>query len=435
MKQPLVCIALFVTLLLPAMLAQNANSADVPPIQPVPAQSAAVWVVQLSDTINPGSAQYLQNALEGAARQNAPLIIIALNTPGGLVDSMRQMVQAIMSSPVPVVVYVSPAGAHAASAGAFIMLAAPVAAMAPATNVGAAHPVSGSGGNVEGHMADKITNDLAALVASLAKQHGRNSELAMSLVTESKSLDAHEALQQGLCDIVAKDLGDLLAQLEGRKVKLSSGEKLLSSQGHAIYFHQPSMRDNLLSMLANPSLAYILFMIGLAGIYFELTNPGAIFPGVVGGLCLIIALFAMSTLSVSVTGLLLIGLALLLFVLELKVASHGLLSIGGVVALFLGSFMLFNTDDLGLGLSWKVMLPTLLLISGFFFAVAFLAGRAQLARPVTGAEALLGASATVIGPGLVRVMGEIWHADTTNLNTGDAAQVEAVKGLTLTLKK
>lgn len=395
---------------------------------------ASIWVVSLQDTVNTGTAEYLGESLRAAAGQNASLVVITLNTPGGLVESMRQMVQDIMNSTVPVVVYVSPAGAHAASAGAFIMLAAHVSAMAPGTNVGAAHPVTGSGANVEGDMAEKITNDLAALAASLAKARGRDQALAVSLVKESKSLDAEEAKEKGLCDIVANNLGDLISQLEGREVLLTNGSKVvISGQGQSVYYHEPNFRDRLLSLLASPSLAYILFMIGLAGLYFEFTNPGAIFPGVIGGICLVVALFAMSALSVSASGLLLVGLALLFFILELKFSSHGLLSLAGVACLFLGSFMLFNDAELGPGLSWKIMLPTLLLISGFFFVTALLAGRAQVRKSVTGQSTVLGAEALVIGPGQVRVRGEIWKADTSDLNPGDIAKVVKVDGLDLTL--
>ena len=421
MKQLLTCISLLFLFI--AAVEESPGAEAMPPVK----------VITLQDTVNPATADYLVKAIEQA--QDSALIIIALDTPGGLVDSMRRMVQAIMNSNVPVVVYVSPAGAHAASAGAFIMLAAHVSAMAPATNVGAAHPVSGSGGNVEGDMADKITNDLSAMVRSMAKERGRNADLAMSLVTESRSLDAQEAYELGLCDVVASDLGNLLAGLEGRKVVLHNGrEVVISSKGGSIIFHNPGTRDRLLSLLANPSLAYILFMIGLAGLYFELTNPGAIFPGVLGGLSLILAFFAMSTLSISVTGLLLIGLAIIMFLLELKVPSSGLLSLAGVIALFLGSFMLFD-GDLGLTVSWAVMLPTLILVSVFFMAVGILAGKAQLKFSPTGQNTLLGAQALVIGNNQVRVEGEIWQADTSGLGVGQSALVEKVDGLKLRLKK
>ena len=291
-------------------------------------------------------------------RRQASLVVIRLDTPGGLVTSMRQMVKAILACPVPVVVYVSPAGARATSAGAFLMLAAPVAAMAPATHVGAAHPVGGQGQDIKGTMGEKAVSDLKALAVSLAKRRGRDPKLAEQMVVKSTSFDALKAKELGLADMVARDLGDLLQALQGRKVStVADGEKVIDTKGQTIRFHQPGWREKLLSLLASPNLAYILLMIGLAGLYFELSHPGAIFPGVVGGLALILAFFAMSTLPVSYAGLALIGLAVVLFFAEIKITSYGMLSLAGAASLILGSVMLFKSGERVVAVSLTVLVP------------------------------------------------------------------------------
>lgn len=407
---------------------------DAPPpaLAPAPTGSGPVWVIELKDTINPGSALFLAQALKGAAQAQACLAVIELDTPGGLVDSMRQMVSDILAAPLPVAVYVAPAGARAASAGAFLVLAAPIAAMAPATNIGAAHPVGAGGEEIKGPMGDKITEDLKAYAQSLARQRGRPQNLAEQMVTQSKSFEASEALSTGLINLMASDLGSLLGQLEGVQVPTAAGVRTISSQGRRLSFHHPSWRDKLLSALANPNLAYILLMIGLAGLYFELSTPGAVLPGVVGGLSLILALFAMSTLPVSYAGLALIGLAVVLFVAEIKVVSHGLLSLGGAAALILGSAMLFDGGGDLAGVSLTVLLPTVTAVIAFFAGVAFLAGRAQRRRSLTGQEGLLGQRGRMLSAGRARVLGEIWRVRSSQpLTPGQEVVVRQVEGLTL----
>ncbi|MBI5524627.1 MAG: nodulation protein NfeD [Desulfarculus sp.] len=391
-----------------------------------------VWVIELKDTVNPGSALYLQRALREAALAQAGLAVIQLDTPGGLADSMRQMVADILAAPIPVAVYVAPAGARAASAGAFLVLAAPIAAMAPATNIGAAHPVGAGGQEIKGPLGDKVTEDLKAYAQGLARQRGRPLDLAEQMVTQSKSLEAAEALSAGLIDLMAADLASLLGQLQGVKVKTAAGERAVSGQGRAIVFQEPSWREKLLSALANPNLAYILLMIGLAGLYFELSTPGAVLPGVVGGLSLLLALFALSALPVSYAGLALIGLAVVLFVAEIKVISHGLLSLGGALALVLGSLMLFDGPGDLAGLSLMVLLPTVTAVVAFFAGVAYVAGRAQTRRSVTGQEGLLGQRGVMLDPGRARLLGEIWRVRAaTPLNPGQEVVVNKVEGLTL----
>ena len=391
-----------------------------------------VFVIELKDTINPGSADYLAAGLQAAAEVDAACVVIQLDTPGGLADSMREMVKAILASPVPVVVYVAPSGARAASAGAFLVLAAPVAAMAPATNLGAAHPVAAGGQEIKGAMADKAVADLEAMIKGLAKRRDRNPELAAKMVTESASYDAGQAKELGLVDLVAGDLGQLLAALEGRVVQTAAGPMRIETKGKALRFFEPSLRHKILSMLASPNLAYMLLMIGLMGLYFELSNPGAIFPGVIGGVCLLLALFAMSALPISYTGLALIGLSVVLFITEIYVVSGGVLAIGGAVALILGSVMLFETDNDMLRVSLSVLIPTVTGVVVFFGAVTWLAMRAQLRKTSTGSEGLVGQKGVVVSPGQVQVVGELWKAKSAQpLEPGQEVLVTAVEGLLL----
>ena len=401
---------------------------------PAPAGSGPVWVITLADSINPGSAEMLIQGLKQAARDDAACVVLMIDTPGGLARSMRAMVRAVLASPVPVVSFVAPSGARAASAGAFLVLAGSVAAMAPATNLGAAHPVGPGGSEIKGSMAHKVVNDLVALATSLARRRGRDPAAAARMVTDSASYDAAQARRLGLVDLVARDLGSLLKSLEGRVVETGAGPRRITSQGRALHYYQPGWRLRLLSLLASPDLAYILLMIGLMGLYFELSHPGAIFPGVIGGISLILALFAMSTLPVSYTGLALIGLGVVLFVLEIKVASAGLLSLGGAVCLVLGSVMLFRSDQEMIRVSLQVLVPTVGGVVAFFAVVTWLAVRAQLRQAITGREGLVGAKGVMVAPDRVRVMGELWRAKSeVPLEVGQEVEVLAVEGLELTV--
>ncbi len=403
-----------------------------------PAMTGAgpVWVIRLHDSINPGSAHFLERGLKEAAAADSCLVVLELDTPGGLVDSMRGMVRAILASPVPVCVYVAPAGARAASAGAFLVLAGQVAAMSPASNLGAAHPVASGGGDIKGAMAEKAVQDLSAMIASLAEQRGRDPNLARSMVTGSKSFDAGQAKEMGLVDLIAPDLGSLLKALQGRVVTTAAGRRTIATAGRNLHYLQPSARDKLISLLANPNLAYILMMIGLMGLYFELSNPGAIFPGVIGGMALILALFAMSTLPVSYTGLALIGLSVVLFIAEIKVTSHGLLSLAGAASLVLGSVMLFDDPSRLIVVSLTVLVPTVATVVAFFVAVTWLAMRAQLSRSSTGSEGLVGRSGVMVAQGKARVLGELWRVKgPEDLAPGEPVLVRKVEGLTLWVER
>jgi membrane-bound serine protease (ClpP class) len=399
-----------------------------------------IKVISIEESINPGTAAFLARGTEQAVEDEAALIVVQLDTPGGLVSSMRTMVKTIMNSPIPVVVYVSPSGAQAASAGVFVVMAADVAAMAPGTNIGAAHPVVAGGKEMDETMNTKMVNDLVAFIKSIAGKRHRNADWAEEAVRKSVSITAEEALRLNVVDLVAKDMNDLLLKLEGWKVQTKEGEKKLALKGLPIERVQENLRDKILKTISNPNIAYILMLIGLAGLYFELSHPGVIFPGVIGGISLILAFYAFQTLSVNYAGLLLILLGALLFLLEIKVTSYGLLSIGGVICLTLGSIMLFNTGNTGLRVSWSVLIPAVLVISGFFIAVALLALRAHIAKPRTGYQGLIGeiaiAKESLAPEGKVFVHGELWNAVSEDIvPVGTRVEVIGVENLLLKVRK
>lgn len=395
-----------------------------------------VLILELEGAINPASAMYLERGLLKAKEIGATLVVIRLDTPGGLASSMRTMVKAILNSPIPVVVWVGPSGAGAASAGVMVTVAAHVAAMAPGTNIGAAHPVMAGGKEINKTMSEKVVNDMASYGRGIAEQKGRNGEWVERAIRESVSITAEEAVELKVVDLVAKDLDDLLGQLEGREVKILGSKMALKTSGLLKVHYHPGLRDKILRVISDPNIAYILMMIGMAGLYFELAHPGAIFPGVIGAISLILAFYSFQTLPVNYAGLLLIALAILFFVAEIKVTSYGILSIGGLIALTLGSIMLF--EDVMVSL--KLMLPTLVLVGGFFVVVASLAFRAIRSKPKSGAEGLVGEVGVVkkkLDPeGLVFVHGEYWNATASEpIEEGEKVEVEAVRGLHLKVKR
>jgi membrane-bound serine protease (ClpP class) len=375
------------------------------------AEPGDIYIIRIADAISPGTAEYIKFGIKKAEENGAACIIIELDTPGGLAESMRLIVQNILASRVPVVVFVSPGGARAASAGVMITMAADIAAMAPGTNIGAAHPVGAGGKEIDGTMSEKIVNDMVAQAKSVAEKRGRNAKWVEDAIRESVSVTETEALKENIIDLIAKDTDDLIRQLNGRQIK-DRGTLELDKANKIIL--EESLRSKILRTISNPNIAYILMMIGLAGLYFELSHPGAIFPGVVGGIALILAFFAMQTLPVNYAGVLLIVLAIIFFIMEMKITSYGLLSVAGVVSLLLGSLMLFEGDTPDMKLSWHVLVPTIIVISGFFVAVASLVFRAQVSKPTTGAGGLVGEIGIVkkaLRPeGKVFVHGELWHA-------------------------
>jgi len=397
---------------------------------------AQVWAgevvrLRVEDTIQPASQQFIERALAEAADRGASLVVMELDTPGGLVDTTRDITTAITTSPVPVVVFVTPPGARAASAGFFILMSADVAAMSPGTNTGAAHPVGGQGENLPEDVREKITNDAAAMVRSLAKQRGRNPETAERTVKESISLTAEEALDEGLIDLMAADFDDLLEKLNGFEVTRFSGEvETLELDEPQVVEIEPTFAEKLFSVLANPNIAYLLMALGALGLYVEITHPGGIFPGVVGVVFLLLGLYSVSVLPVSWAGVALIFVALMLFVLEVKVTSYGLLTVGGLISFVLGSLMLFNGPIPDMRVSLGVVLPTAVVVAsltGFLLTRVLWAYRQ---KPMTGREGLVGEVGRAIGEiapeGKVAVHGEYWDARGAGGAIADGERVRVV---------
>jgi len=393
-----------------------------------------IYVIKLSGAISPGTADFLKSGIAKASDNKAACIIVELDTPGGLAESMRDMVMAIFASTVPVVVYVAPGGARAASAGVMITMAADIAAMAPGTNIGAAHPVGAGGQEIDKTMSAKITNDMVAHAKSIATKRGRNAQWVERAVRNSESVTETEALKQNIIDIIAKDIDDLIRQINGRKLEEKG---ILHLDDANITVLKEGLRTKILKTISDPNIAYILLMIGLAGLYFELSHPGVVLPGVIGGISLILAFFAFQTIPVNYAGILLIILALVFFIMEMKIASYGLLSIAGIIALLLGSLMLFNSGDPQMRLSLTVLIPTLVLVSGFFVAVAALVFKTQLSKPLTGAQGLVGEIGIVkndiMPAGKVFVHGELWNA-TAKVPIQQGARVRVVNVVNLVLE-
>jgi membrane-bound serine protease (ClpP class) len=409
---------------------------------PVLLLAQKVVSIRIDASINPATADYIHRGIEKASKQNAACLLIHLNTPGGLLKSTRVIVSDILQSPVPVVVYVSPGGAHAGSAGVFITMAAHIAAMAPGTNIGAAHPVS-SGGQMDTIMSEKVTNDAAAFIRSIAQKRQRNVDWAVNSVRNSESVSESEALENNIIDLVAVNEKELLEKIDGKSVSTETGLVTLRTKGASVEWMQMGWVAKLLNIISDPNIAYILFLLGLYGLMFELYSPGTILPGVIGVICIILALYAMHTLPVNYAGLALIVFAVILFLLELKIVSHGLLGIGGVVSLFLGSVMLFRSaNDWGLAaVSWGVIIPAVIITSLFFLFVIGLGLRAQRAKPSTGAEGMIGEIGETISElnpfGRVRIHGETWNAKTLGeiIQAGEKIRVTAIQNLTLQVEQ
>ncbi len=412
----------------------GALTAAEPPARPI------VDLLTYDGVINPVSAEYISDGIAAAQSAHREAVILQLDTPGGLDTSMRIIIKAINASTVPVIVYVAPSGSRAASAGTFITVAAHVAAMAPGTNIGSAHPVSMGGGEMDEEMKKKVENDAAAYIKSIAEKRGRNAAWAEEAVRKSVNVTEREAVKLKVVDLVADDVAALLTAVDGRSVETSDGTKRLSTKGAEIVRAPLSWRLRLLNALIDPNVAYVLMLLGTYGLLYELMSPGAILPGVVGSICLILAFYAFQTLPVNYAGLLLILLAIVLFVAEIKVPSYGLLTVGGIIAMFLGSVMLMKSDLPYLRVSLKVIIPSVLGTALFFLFVVGMAVRTFGARPVTGAEGLVGghgiARSDLSPAGTVFVHGELWAArgDET-IRQGDAIEVTAVEGLRLRVKR
>jgi membrane-bound serine protease (ClpP class) len=398
--------------------------------------------MKIDGSINPSSADFIHNGIERAAREKAECIIIHLNTPGGLLKSTRVIVSDILASPVPVVVYVSPDGAHAGSAGVFVTLAAHIAAMAPGTNIGAAHPVALQN-QMDSTMNEKATNDAAAFIRTIAAKRHRNIEWAENAVRKSFSYSETEALEDSAIDMIAKNETELLNLINGKTVELSSGKKTLNTASAIVKEQKMSVWEKILDIISDPNIAYILFLLGMYGLIFELYNPGSILPGIVGVIALILALYSMHTLPINYAGLALIIFAIILFLLEIKIVSHGLLAIGGVISLFLGSMMLIKSNSSleMVKISWGVMLGATIVSALFFLFIVGVGIRAQRRKVVTGIEALLGdtgeAMEALSPTGIIKVQGEIWNAEslTGRIDKGEKVRIKEMKNLKLFVER
>ncbi len=397
-----------------------------------------VMIARVDGVIGPISARFISQAIEEAEAQDLECLIFELDTPGGLDDSMRVIIKKIMGSKVPVVVYVAPAGSRAASAGAFITMAAHVAAMAPGTAIGAAHPVAlGPNTVMDTNMAAKAANDAAAFIRSIAEKRGRNVDWANAAVKESVSLSETEALRKKVIDLIAPSTSALLDALDGRTVTVGTNTLKLATHGAPLIHKSMNWRDELLATIANPNIAYILFMLGLLGLYFEFSTPGALLPGVVGAISLILAFFAFQTLSVNYAGILLILLAIVLFILDVKASTHGVLTTGGIVAMFIGSIMLFNSPDPALRVSLQVLIPVVLVTTIFFIIGVWLSIKSLRKNPSSIDASLIGQegdarTAVDAQGGSVFVAGSHWNAlADTAIPQGNRVRVIQVKGMTL----
>jgi len=379
--------------------------------------AGSVRVVRWQGAINPVAGDFIARQIGLANREDRAFVLL-LDTPGGLDSSMRQIIKAELSSRVPVIVHVHPAGARAASAGALITLAADFAVMSPGTNIGAAHPVAigpvPSGGKEDGVMATKVVNDAVAYARSIAQQRGRDADWAEKVVRESLSTPAAEALRLGVIDLVADSWRQALEQLDGRSYTRGGKPLLFAGRGLVPVEVEPDWRDRILNVLSNPNIAYMLLMLGMLGIFFEISQPGVILPGAIGAIALLLAFFGLQTLPVNGVGLLLILLGIVLFLLEVKVVSYGMLSVGGIVALSLGSLMLIDSDSPAMRVSLPVIGATVAVFSGLFLLVLFWVVRAQKRRVVSGLEGMVGERGTACGPfereGRIFVHGEYWDA-------------------------
>lgn len=407
-----------------------------------PAHSQKVLKIIIDGDINPVSAKYIVDNVNRAEDGDYECLLIQMDTPGGLLESTKTIVKEILSAEVPVVMYVAPSGSGAVSAGVFITMSCHIAAMAEGTNIGAAHPV-GVGGQQDTSkvMGEKVTNYASAWVRGIAEKRGRNADWAERAVRESVSINENEALELNVIDLIAKSESELLEAIDGRTVQVESGEKKLATKNAEIVLVEMNWRNRILYKISNPTIAYILLMLGIYGIFFELSNPGSIIPGVVGGIFIILAFFALQTLPVRSAGLLLILFAIVLFILEVKVTSFGILTIGGIVAMFLGSIMLFDeAPGFAFRVDWRVA-AVVAIATGAFFAFALgMALKARLTKPTTGKEGMVGergVALTTLNPtGEIKIHGEIWHAySDEKIKKGERVRVVGVDGLELKVEK
>ena len=408
--------------------------------QPKGASAPHVDLIVIDGTINPAVDDFIRESIGRAKSNGARALIIQLDTPGGLLSSTRTIVKEILGAPVPVMVYVAPSGAGAGSAGVFITLSAHIAAMAPGTNIGAAHPVAGAGQEVKGVMGEKIENFTASFSETIARQRGRNAEWAIQAVRKSVSITEKEALKLNAIDIVAKDINDLLKQAEGRKVDLDGRSQTLSLKDVEVIRHEMNLKDQVININADPNIAYLLLMAGILGLYMEFSHPGVIFPGVAGAICLILALISLQLLAFNHAGLVLILLGVALLIGEAFMPSFGVLGIGGVISLALGSFLLFDTQDSGVGVDRSIIFAAVGTLASFVLAISYLVYRSQKSKPTLGFDGMLGEIGDVrakLNPaGKVFVRGELWNAEADGeIDMGEKVEIVGYQGLNLKVRR
>ena len=408
--------------------------------QPKGASAPHVDLIVIDGTINPAVDDFIRESIGRAKSNGARALIIQLDTPGGLLSSTRTIVKEILGAPVPVMVYVAPSGAGAGSAGVFITLSAHIAAMAPGTNIGAAHPVAGGGQEVKGVMGEKIENFTASFSETIARQRGRNAEWAIQAVRKSVSITEKEALKLNVIDIVAKDINDLLKQAEGRKVDLDGRTQTLSLKDVEVIRHEMNLKDRVINIIADPNIAYLLLMAGILGLYMEFSHPGVIFPGVAGAICLILALISLQLLAFNHAGLVLILLGVALLIGEAFMPSFGVLGVGGVISLALGSFLLFDTQDSGVGVDRSIIFAAVGTLASFVLAISYLVYRSQKSKPTLGFDGMLGEIGDVrakLNPaGKVFVRGELWNAEADGeIDMGEKVEIVGYQGLNLKVRR
>ena len=419
--------------------AKQRGKEQAPKTAPAPAAAKKIYLIKLDAPITPVVSEYIIKSIDKASKEAAEAVIIQLDTPGGLVESMREIVKKMISADIPVIVYVAPAGARAASAGVFITMAANIAAMAPTTHIGAAHPVTMEG-KMDKTMEAKVVNDLAAMARGIAEKRGKNAKWAEEAVRKSVSITETEALEEHVIDLIAPDIPALLKAIDGKTVELVLGKKTLQTKGAQVQEIEMGFRFRLLEIISNPNIAYILMILGFYGLYFELSNPGAIFPGVAGAICLILAFYALHTLPINYAGLMLIILGIGLFIAEAFITSHGVLGIGGTIAMLFGSVMLIDSSSPVLQISWAVIIPAVAMSAILFIITVSIAIRVYREKADTGKEGLIGmqalAKTEILADGQVFMRGEYWSAWSDEpISKGDMVTVLDVEGLMLKVKK
>ena len=407
---------------------------------PEPGTGSHVNLIVIDGGINPAVNDYIRESIQRAHQGNARALIIQLDTPGGLLSSTRSIVKEMLGAPLPIIVYVAPSGAGAGSAGVFITMAANIAAMAPGTNIGAAHPVAGGGQEVKGVMGEKLENFTASFSETIAQRRGRNTDFAIQAVRRSIAITDKEALEKDVIDIIATDVSDLLKQANGREVDVGSAKRTLDFDGVSILHFEMGLKQKVINILADPNIAYLLMMAGILGLYMEFSNPGALFPGIAGGIALLLALASFQVLPINYAGLLLIGLGLCLLVAEAFVPSFGILGISGVVSLGLGSLLLFNVQGSDLAVDGSIVLAAVGTLSAFVLVVTFLVVRSQRRKATLGYGGLIGEVGEVRERldlrGKVFVHGEVWNAEgAERLEAGDRVEVVGYDGMKLKVKR